>query len=261
VYWSLTALGQWHQNNIVGYYTDYLGSWSVLASDPGACDRVESDLSVFWRRWRRASSGRTWARAVYLGWKLAPVFLLIGAFPWIVVVWRALRFNLLAVFLAGYGGLLLLWPWPPARFLLPVLRSSWFSPATRRFGSRGRSCQRSILGAQNSPVDHGGCESRCDRTVRPARARHWIPVPGVFQIGRCRGARTKKCFPGCACTARRPIGVASALDSMVFLYTDRPGNQAVPPQPRRAFLQQHPVPRACTAAEVFETLTTSGPST
>jgi len=256
VYWSLTALGQWQQNNIVGYYTDYLGSWTVLASDP--VHVIEWNLIyLFLATLATSLIGSYMGAAVYLGWKLAPVFLLIGSFPWIVVVWRALRFNLLAVFLAGYGGLLLLWPWPPARFLLPVLpfilifaghAAIWLTrsilPTLHPWALKTAlwitvAANLVVIGRYGLLVRDTGFPF----PVFPDRTVSWSSYEEVFSWLREHSAPTDR--------------VASALDSMVFLYTDRQAIRPFRHNPERLFYKT-PGPKSGTAAEVFETLTASG---
>src|SRR6185503_17691842 len=120
LYWSLTALGQWQQDNLVGYYTDYVGSWSVVASEPGrfiGWNLVYIPISTFGTSLLGLLMGTKWL----FGWRLATILLLLGTATWLLILWRALQVRLLAVFLASYGALLLLWPWPPARFILPIL--------------------------------------------------------------------------------------------------------------------------------------------
>ncbi len=70
IYWSLTALGQWQHDSIVGYYTDYLGSWSVLSTNPGEIigwNLIYLLVSTVGTSLVGVSMGATWL----FGWKLA----------------------------------------------------------------------------------------------------------------------------------------------------------------------------------------------
>jgi hypothetical protein len=256
VYWSLTALGQWQQNNVLGYYTDYLGSWSMLGSHAGAIvgwNLIYLLIATLATSLIGLHLGSDWL----LGWKLGPIFLLFGGLPWLQVTWRALRFELLPVFLAGYGVLVLLWPWPPARFLLPVLPfvmmyvarvavrlTSALLPTLHAWFLKGG---LALAVAANIVVTMqvGVLYSRTGFPFPtfPDRPVQWSSYEEVFDWLREHTALTDR--------------VGSALDSMVFLYTGRQSIRPFRYSPERLFYSV-PGPKSGTADEVFTTLTANG---
>jgi len=109
------------QDPIVGYYTDYFTWWyehgfSVYAQIPfhnlahilifssflgvPGLEKIifsaESKISLFF-------------------------FYFLGLITWIIIAANARRIQLLPLYLAAYLAVVILWPWPPFRFLAPIL--------------------------------------------------------------------------------------------------------------------------------------------
>ena len=255
IYWSLTALGQWQHNSIVGYYTDYMGSWSVLGTDPAGIigwNLIFLFVSTIGISLVGVSMGATWL----FDWQLAPIFLLAGTIPWLVVFWRAKHFDPLPLLLILYGLLLVVWPWPPARFLLPIL------PFILAFAGRAvvavlraalPSFQRQVIWVSLSLVLVANlmAMARIGALVRttgfpffsfPDTTVTWSDYEDVLSWLRDNTDPTDT--------------VASALDSMVFLYTQRQSIRPFPYRPDR-FFYGVPGPKGRTASELLEVLTAS----
>jgi hypothetical protein len=102
---------------VIAYQTDYWGWWldhgslqTVAANAYKAGEAfVHIDLEGFAHALYTYGGGATW------------LFFAIGILPWIAVVAEARSFGLLPVTLLAYVALLCAWPWPPDRFLVPVL--------------------------------------------------------------------------------------------------------------------------------------------
>lgn len=120
VIWSLSALGNWQRDNISGYYTDYVGSWAVLLTHPAQI--IVGNL-LFLNIDTNGMSIGGLRQLLYSGlaWRLEPLLILTGVATWWSTLRRAYRLELLPVFLVVYATLLVAWPWPPSRFLLPIL--------------------------------------------------------------------------------------------------------------------------------------------
>ena len=255
IYWSMTALGHWQSDSIVGYYTDYLGSWSVLATDPL---RLLGWNLLFMLIATLATCliGFTTIAGWLLGWKLGPFLLVGGAATWIVLLRHAVSLRLLPAFLAGYGMLIVAWPWPPTRFLVPVL------PLVLTYAClMVARLTRALL-----PTLHG-------RLLRPALAVALVSnflIAGEFGRLQRAGAFPYPMLPERLVSWREYEGVfgwlrnnshpddrvASALDSMVYLYTGRQSFRPFKHRPERLFYF-FPGPKSGTADEILETLTTN----
>ena len=122
IVWSLLGRGIWEQNRIEGYYTDYFGCWTstglslagrvfftnALLVAQGSCD-----LSV---------EGASAALQSAVGRQPAFfVLMIVGLSPWLAMIPDLVRRRALPWILVAYLGAMLLWPWPPQRFLVPIL--------------------------------------------------------------------------------------------------------------------------------------------
>jgi hypothetical protein len=122
--WTLYGVAHWSSDPLGGYYTDYVGAWSSLAIPnlpkviaTNGLLGVVSPLTV-------AFSGLT-ESGLLVGHSLPPwvviAFLAAGVTLWARVAIRAFASQSPALLLAGQAALLLAWPWPPNRFVAPML--------------------------------------------------------------------------------------------------------------------------------------------
>ena len=120
--WSLLGRGIWEENRIEGYYTDYFGCWTstglslvgrVFFTNAMMVAQGSSDLSF---------EGASAAIESALGRRTAFFLLMIiGLTPWLAMIPDLRRGRALPWMLVAYLGAMLLWPWPPYRFLVPIL--------------------------------------------------------------------------------------------------------------------------------------------
>jgi hypothetical protein len=102
---------------VVGYQTDYFGWWRANGSLVVALTNLfksglafaHIDLEGFARALYDRTDSARW------------ILIVVGTFPWLVVARRSRSFELLPVTMLAYLALLCLWPWPPDRFLVPLL--------------------------------------------------------------------------------------------------------------------------------------------
>ncbi|HUE70202.1 MAG TPA: hypothetical protein VMP01_04870 [Pirellulaceae bacterium] len=120
--WSLLGRGIWEQNRIEGYYTDYFGCWTstglslvgrVFFTNALMVAQGSGDLSL---------EGASAVLEAAIGRKSAFfVLMIVGLTPWLAMIPDLRRGRVLPWILAAYLGAVLLWPWPPYRFLVPIL--------------------------------------------------------------------------------------------------------------------------------------------
>jgi hypothetical protein len=121
VFWMLAGIGECNRDPVMGYYTDYFSWWAsmgwgvafqiisqnlfyILTSTAKVC--VEGISSII-----QAFNSWVWVFMVFfLG--LTPLFTIIADLR----SWRLLPF-----FITAYLGLVMVWPWLPIRFLVPIL--------------------------------------------------------------------------------------------------------------------------------------------
>jgi hypothetical protein len=220
VAWSLSGTGAWQTNAITGYYTDYAGAWTAAALPLAVDVAARNGLTLL-----HATSALP-LEGIYLLVVRAvpPVALLaalIGLTVWTAIAWFARSGRVLPIFLVLYAGLLLAWPWPPARFLVPVLALvlgvtlsiagkflTRFAPATARSVAIGVliACvgPNTLLLAQRATLNR---EYGYPYYSRPQEPVAWPVYLELFQWIREHTRETDT--------------LAAPLDSMISAYTGR----------------------------------------
>ena len=119
--WVYAAAAGAKTDPLSGYYTDYL-SWWVELGLPFITTVVSLNLLY------ALTGGMTLIIPGFvmlsreISTHLPVVFLIaLGAVPWIATILHAGRSRALNWFLIGYLVLVCIWPWPPQRFLVPIL--------------------------------------------------------------------------------------------------------------------------------------------
>jgi hypothetical protein len=203
---------------VVGYQTDYFGWWRANGSLVVALTNVfksalafaHIDLEGFARALYERSDSARW------------ILFAIGTFPWLVVVKRSRSFEPLPVMLLAYLALLCLWPWPPDRFLVPMLPflgafafQAIHGFVARRVSQRSGDIVLAVVVAGFLVANVGTLSSYADaaRATRypfirlveePAR---WQTYQAAFQWLRER--------------SKSDDVIAAGFDTMTALYTDR----------------------------------------
>ena len=157
-----------------------------------------------------------------------------GAWPW-----------LLAVYVAG----IVLWPWPPSRFLVAVLPLAFCSVlAATRPGSGARRAVAivlMVLGLSNTVA-------AVERTFDPRWTRGYALVGAAI----APWSEYTALLNAIRRTTPPDAVIASVVDSMVFLYTDRHG--VFPYLQDTIRLNYSPIPSVGGWRELDERLTTTG---
>ncbi|MEX2112204.1 MAG: hypothetical protein WD845_03415 [Pirellulales bacterium] len=122
IMWSLAGRGIWDTNPVDGYYTDYLGCWS--STGVSLVGRVFSKnlLMTAHGSAELPFEGLSAAMAAVLGRGYTNVLIIIaGLAPWLTMIPDLRRGRALAWMLAASLGAMLVWSWPPYRFLVPIM--------------------------------------------------------------------------------------------------------------------------------------------
>ncbi len=128
ILWMARGIGSLAAEPIVGYQQDYLGHWSTGYFGYASPSRLALAATIFGANLVKACTavgeiafeGTT--RSLYAQSERAWVLMMaLGAVSWLVIAARARRLELLPLTLLAYLALACSWPWPPDRFMIPVL--------------------------------------------------------------------------------------------------------------------------------------------
>ena len=119
--WMAAGMGNWNRDPITGYYTDYVSWWTTM--DVALAFRIIwhnlvniliSSTTVMLEGFSKLLHSLHWAVQLFLT-------ILIGSIPVIALITNLRTWRLLPFFIAAYFLLVLVWPWHPMRFLVPLL--------------------------------------------------------------------------------------------------------------------------------------------
>jgi hypothetical protein len=119
--WMAMGLGSWSRDPISGYYTDYFGWWAAMGWSLGLHIIGQNFLNLLISNVIVMLAGlNEIIRPVNL-WGLTFIVFFIGSTPLIVLIAKLRTWRLLPFFMFSYLLLILIWPWHPFRFLIPIL--------------------------------------------------------------------------------------------------------------------------------------------
>lgn len=122
IVWSLTAWGSWDRNPVDGYYTDYLGSWTATGTHLLGRVVAVNAMAIVLGTGELCLGGLMCLMSERLPGLLSLIAVLLpGLIACIAVVWRVRERRVLPWAIGSYLGVVLLWSWPPDRFLMPLL--------------------------------------------------------------------------------------------------------------------------------------------
>lgn len=121
VIWMAAGLGTWNRDPISGYYTDYVSWWAAM--DGALALRIiwQNLVNILISSAVVSLEGFTNLLRSLHSWAQLFLTIFMGAIPLIVLISKLRTRRLLPFFLMAYFGLILLWPWYPIRFLVPIL--------------------------------------------------------------------------------------------------------------------------------------------
>ncbi|MEZ5352170.1 MAG: hypothetical protein R2762_05995 [Bryobacteraceae bacterium] len=229
VAWSVSALGAFGESTRPGYYTDYGGAWAELAG--GYIVQVlmtNIALAVAGIAALPISGAVAWLRE-YGAEMALPLLVLGGAACASVGRWSQ-RTSVLSLSIAMYLGIVLVWPWPPNRFLAPLAPLLVTLVAAGAIEAGGRTRWRSHLGWL------GVCVAVTSIGANIAVIREWntrnagLGYP-VMSFERPPDWHDfERTFAWVKTNTADGEVIASGLDTMMYLYT---GRRAVRPFPHR----------------------------
>jgi len=122
VCWCLQGRGDWDRNPIEGYYTDYLGCWSSTGVQMVGRVFCQNAPSIVFGGGDLTCEGLFAAVESFLTPGLRELLLMaVSVIPWLMLIPPLRQGRPLPWALAVYLLVLLFWSWPPQRFLVPIL--------------------------------------------------------------------------------------------------------------------------------------------
>jgi 4-amino-4-deoxy-L-arabinose transferase-like glycosyltransferase len=122
ILWVLIGLGEANQDSFTGYYTNYVNWWSQFGALSIGRVIAYNSMMVFLGT-TNIAIGFIYYISSFLEFPiwLAMLSLLLGLISWFTVLLNNRQANLLRWFLISYLLIITLWPWPPSRFIVPIL--------------------------------------------------------------------------------------------------------------------------------------------
>ncbi len=240
VAWSLAGRGIWEQSRVDGYYTDYLGCWSSTGVSMFGSVLLWNTLTVAKGTGEYVLEGLSALLETNLGaGRTLIMFAPLGVVPWIAMMPGLRRARILPWMLVVYLALMLVWSWPPYRFLVPILPwlAAYFLSAAAEVASRlGTGIGRQRAGAI--------CLALIAAANAMLLARHaavvsqtGYPLPEITDA-RADWSAHQRVFTWLKQHSQPGDVVASGLDSMVALYTGRQAFRPFVYQPGQLFYGQ-----------------------
>jgi hypothetical protein len=220
---------------VVGYQTSYFSWWltneplSSLVMNVGKLFVAFSHVSfeaLAWALYARVDSTRAILTAV-------------GAIPWVVVAMRCRSLSLLPVTLAVYFVVVCFWPWPPDRFLIPVLpllAMLSFEQLRRmvvRVASPGIAAAAILIAALVPIATNVRLLSTYVSASRTSHYPYFLPSEDPVSW-----ASYEEAFDWLESHTEASDVIASGFDSMTALYTGRPTIRPFVPRPRVLYYGQ-----------------------
>jgi hypothetical protein len=138
--WMAAGLGGWNQDPVTGYYTDYVSWWGAMGWVMAFRIIWHNLLNILIASAAMSLEGlNAILQSINLwGWLSLTFFL--GAIPLVALTIKLRTWRLLPFFIIFYLLLILVWPWPPNRFLVPILPFllAYFLEGSSNFISRGK---------------------------------------------------------------------------------------------------------------------------
>lgn len=121
VLWMVAGLGGWNHDPISGYYTDYVGWWTSTGLISYICYILNNILNMLIYSVTIPFEGFTkiLESITFFGWIFFNIFL--SSILFITFLAKLRTWRVLPIFIISYLCLILLWPWHPYRFLVPIM--------------------------------------------------------------------------------------------------------------------------------------------
>jgi hypothetical protein len=225
--WSVAALAYSPKDPILSYYTDYPGDWlSIGLAWPLKVVTTNVLLIVVSTTISTLQGIGFMLFRLGVGSRAVPFLvtfsLLTGCLSWATVAWRMRRRPVLPSVLLGYGALVVMWPWNPNRFLIPILPfliAHVLSAVSAPFNGRaGRRVAWLAFGFILCGIITANVWAEADlASIAHASGYSY----GFAPDDPVSWASYQRSFEWLRAHTRETDIVASGFDSMVSLYTER----------------------------------------
>ena len=219
IFWMLVG-PRWNDLQVTSYYTNYLSWWSIFGI-PSLLRVVLTN--VIYALYGSASIGLGIFNSQLFfptsAWLLVVVA---GAIAYLGIIKQLCQGRVLPCFLTGYSLLFLIWPWPPARFLIPILPFllayllNWFWNQAPRLAFIARPM---ILGIIGLVILLGFNITLVHRAVAVSQSMHYPYVERMKEP--LSWSSYEGIFKWITAHTRPQDVIASGLDTMIYLYTNR----------------------------------------
>jgi hypothetical protein len=121
VIWMAAGLGNWNRDPVSGYYTDYVSWWAAM--DGALAFRIiwQNLGNILISSAVVSLEGFTALLQSLNSWVQLFLTIFLGSIPLIALITNLRTWRLLPFFISSYLLLILVWPWHPFRFLVPIL--------------------------------------------------------------------------------------------------------------------------------------------
>jgi hypothetical protein len=238
--WSLAGRGNWEQSRVDGYYTDYMGCWSSTGLSMFGSVFLWNTVMIVRGSGEYLLEGLAAVSESHLGAGRTLILTAsLGIVPWIAMATGLRQVRILPWTLAAYLALMLVWSWPPYRFLVPILPwlAAYFLAAAAAAGSRlglGIGWQRAgaaclaVIAFANGALVMGHAE---------VVSQTGYPLVDLADP-QTNWPAHQRLFAWLKQNSRPGDVVTSGLDSMVALYTGRQAFRPIVYQPGQLFYGQ-----------------------
>jgi hypothetical protein len=242
VLWSLAGRGVWDRNPVDGYYTDYVGCWSSTGVQMFGRVLSWNTLLVAHGSAELCLEGLAAAAEPYLSPVPRHVLLIgLGVVSWLALVPQVRQGLALPWTMGAYLLVILVWSWPPYRFLVPILPFlaayllAGLAVLLRRPGAR---TVRRIAAAVGLSVLVLANAVLLGRQAHQTQETGYPPMK--MSDARVAWSSHQRVFAWLRLRSRPEDVVSCGLDSMVSLYTDLQAFRPFVYNPGRLFYGQGP---------------------
>jgi hypothetical protein len=221
--WMYGTIGDLKNDPVNGYYTDYSNWWMEFGL-PFMTKIVSFNLLHALAGSISLSTGGLIALLRDYSTRLLSVALIIlGSIPWAAIILHKEKSKSLKWFLIGYFLLICIWPWPPYRFLIPIL------PFLIAYFFVGISdiLKKHISSKSIKLLIISICcifvTTNILLVVENMEIRNDTNLPFVSSSEIVRWNSYKNLFEWLKMNTSSEETIASGLDTMVYLYTGRSG--------------------------------------
>ena len=237
--WSLAGRGDWQRDPVEGYYTDYVGQWSIHNLSYLGTVVFSNALYLLYGSGNLALEGTTALVKPGLGSVTTLLVMVPGLAAWLAMIPGLRKGRLLPWVLIAYLSAMLLWSWHPCRFLVPILPCltayllSAPVAALSRLKTNARWQHAGLVGLALLVLANGALLTRYAEVI----LRTGYPLANITDT-QAEWSAYQRVFAWLEQHTEKSDVIACGLDSMVGLYTGRQSFRPVVYNPGQLFYGQ-----------------------